>query len=121
MKEIYRLLFVFISIGLIASCKPKNNEINSIESMVSKAEFNVDTLSENDWTNLNQKIQNLEDSLTINPNSFSKEEKARIAILKSRYVDILKTKEANDFNQRLDEWSRIILEGAEDLEDSLTL
>ena len=80
----------------------------------------MDTLSENDWTNLNQKIQKLEDSLAINPNSFSKEETARIAILKSRYVDILKTKEANEFNQRLDEWSRIILEGAEDLEDSLT-
>jgi hypothetical protein len=121
MNAIYKLLFVILSIGLIASCKPKNIEISNIETMIAKAEINIDTLNETDWSTLNLKIQTLEEKMEKNPNLFSKEETAKIEGIKYRYVDILKTKEARDFNQNLDEWSRIIREAAKDLKDSLNL
>jgi len=121
MKAIYNLLFVIISIGFIASCNPKNNEISNIETMIAKAEINIDTLNESDWNTLNLKIQTLEEKMEKNPNLFSEKETEKIEGIKSRYVEILKTKEARDFNKNLDEWSRIIRDAAEELKDSIAL
>ena len=114
-----QLFFLLISINYIHSCKPKDDEFSTIENIISKAEINIDTLTENDWSTLNIKIQKLGEKFDKSPKSYSQDETQRLENLKSRHLEILETKEASDFNQSLNEWSKIIKEAGETATDSL--
>jgi hypothetical protein len=98
---------------------PKDDEFSMLENMISKAEINIDTLNENDWSTLNLKIQKLGEKFDKSPKSFSQNETIRLKILQSRYLEILETKEASDFNLNLNEWSKIIQDAANDQVDNL--
>lgn len=83
------------------------------------AEINIDTFNSDEWLSLDEKIKQLQENTGGNQNTFSQNNIQKSKELIERYRQLLVAKEANEFNDNLNDWSKIIRDAEEVVGDSL--
>jgi hypothetical protein len=119
MKINYLLFSLILLLATIPACNNNDKELSQIEAWVVKAENKSDQLIDKDWVTMSEVFQKSEENLKDHPNNYSALEVKQFYNLRVRYTNCLKTKEEKAYDERLDEWAKIIEEAGNSPTDSL--
>ena len=117
MYKIKLILLSFLMLGLI-SCSQTQLKIDSVKNKIENAEKDIEKISEQDWTELDIKMEEMKKDLSINREDYSDEQVKEIGNLQGRYTKLIIRKGANDFKQGFKDLKNSIEGFVEGMSDS---
>ena len=103
--RIFTLVFTLL---IMSSCNKELNKIEILELKIKNLEENYLNYTSLQWDSMATDIQDVEIDLKKNKNDYSSNEAVLFLKLKMSYLQLLKEKEDNEYNNLLLEWSDII-------------
>jgi hypothetical protein len=103
-----RTFTLFCTLLIISSCNNKLSQIDKLKIKVINLEQNYQTYNSLQWVSIASEVQIVENDIKNNKNDYSSNEKNLFLNIKMKYIQILKEKEENEYNNLLLEWSEII-------------
>jgi hypothetical protein len=100
------------------SCSQSQMKIDAVKSKIEKAESNIETVSEQDWTDIDLKMEEMKKDLSMNRSDYTDEQVKEIGNLQGRYTKLMIKKGANDFKQGLKDLKNSIEGFVEGMSDS---
>lgn len=116
MKALRILLIVFAGL-LTVSCNPKQGPIDDLKSICTELEQDSDEYTEEDWTNVEQKLEQIDNEL--GKYEYTEEEMAEIHKLQGKVVGLVTKKAMKSVQKGMDDAAKMFEGGMEGFMEGL--